>query len=494
MNNRFFSSKYFTAILFAIIVLTSLILHYPQLFKDLIGIHIWRQTQTQWNTLNFYRHDFNIFNPRTCTFDANDSNISRFEFPLMQWMVALVMKIFGDAIIVTRLCYFTVGVFASWGMYRLLELLTSHKIGSMMGAWAFTFSPVFFYYTINPLPDNCALFASIWFLYFFLKYTKTLKLKYIIYSALFLMVAALTKLPYILFGAGTLAYLIKNWRQKTTYQIILTYALFMLPAIAWYVWVIPTWGENGVLFGVFRDFNAETYNSYMDYHKKVMFPNILMNEMSTYLFFMGCLFVLLYSRFTKAVFWVLFVCTLSCVAYWLLELNMIGSVHDYYMMPFLPLLYLVIGYALTCLWRSNAVLKIAALVFICTIPSITFHSTKDLWSVEKSYINPPDALIYKDDLRKAVPREAKCFMAKDGNTFVYPYLFDKMGYAWVYDNYAGQDLQNLIDNKGVQYMYCSVRTIDTAADIRLLLKRLVMQRGVVKVWELQSASGQTKVQ
>ena len=61
-----------------------------------------------------------------------------------------------------------------------------------------------------------------------------------------------------------------------------------------------------------------------------------------------------------------------------------------------------------------------------------------------------------------------------------------MGYDWVYDNYSGNDLKNLIQNKNVKYMYCDVRTIDTAADIKPYLKKLIMERGSVKVWELEA--------
>lgn len=480
-----FVKKKATILSFTIIIVASFLLHFQQLHKDLIGIHVWRQTQTQWNTVNFYRHDMNILNPRTSTFDKNGSDISRFEFPIMQWLVALVMKIFGDAIIVTRLCYFTVGIFASLGMYRILKLLTGHFMGSIFGAWAFIFSPVFFFYTINPLPDIFALFAAIWFVYYFFKFSNTKQLSYLVYSAIFLMLAGFAKLQYLLFAAVTFLYFIKNYNKQLTYKIMLIYLVGILPVAAWYIYVIPSWGDNGILFGVFRNFDSEKYNAILEYHLKIMFPDMLMNEMTTYVFQLGCFFVFFYRRFWKVEFWMLFMGALACIAYWLLELNMIDTFHDYYMMPFLPFLYIVIGYGFVCLWRRGFIFKIIALLFVVTTPSITYHATKDLWSIEKSYHNP-DLFIYQQDLKNAVPTESKCFMAKSTNPYVLPYLIDKRGYLWYCDTYPAADLRLLIDEKQVKYMYCTVRTIDSAADIQPFLKRLILQRGSVKVWELQT--------
>jgi hypothetical protein len=471
---------------FAAILVISFILHYPHLSKDLIGIHVWRQTQTQWNTLNFYRYDFNIFNPRTSTFNGEGSNIARFEFPLMQWLVALMMKIFGDAIIVTRLCYFTVGAFSVLGMYRILKLLTRNEVGSWMGAFAFCFSPVFFYYTINPLPDNAALCSGVWFLYYALRFMRTRDFRNVYYSALFLLLATLTKLPYIILSAGVGFYALRYARRREVYKMVTVYVIAILPAVAWYVWVIPGWGGNGVLYGIFRnEVPVSRYQEILDYHKTVMFPVYVLNKASMYLFFIGALFVLLYSRFRSMEFWVLAGSTAAVVAYWLLELNMIGIIHDYYMLPFLPPVFIVVGYACICMWRSNWTLKLLVVLFMIKLVMITYYTTRDEWSIERSYQNP-DGFIYERDLRRAVPRDTLCLVGHGTNPFVPTYLVDKRGYFFENTFVRAVDMKNLIEQKHVRYLYCDTRGVDSAADIQPFLKRLIMQRGSYKVWELQS--------
>ncbi len=99
-----------------LIALASIVLHYKIFTLDLQGIHVWRQTQTQINIQNFYRHDNNILNPRHNNFSWGD-NIQRMEFPIMQWSIAQVERVFGEKIIVTRICIFLIGLMSVFGFF-----------------------------------------------------------------------------------------------------------------------------------------------------------------------------------------------------------------------------------------------------------------------------------------------------------------------------------------------------------------------------------------
>lgn len=478
---------YIKALILLSIAVMSLVLHYPHLYKDLIGIHLWRQCQTQWNTLNFYRYDMNIFNPRSPVFDMFDDDIMRIEFPLMQWLVAVIMKIFGDAIIVTRLTYFTVGMGSVLGMYKILKRLTASEVGSWLGAWAFSLSPVFFYYTINPLPDNCALFAGIWYLYHFLSYLHTRKFSHLVYSGIFLCIAALTKLPYIIFAAGAVYYVLKNILKKESYQVAAVHIISILPVASWYLYSISDWSGNGVLYGIFKNqLPAETYRIILKYHAKTMFPSLLLNYVNLALLIAGAIYLFTDRKYKTTEFKALFFCVLACIVYWLLELNMISTVHDYYMMPFLPFLFIVVGYALARFWRGHIALKLTAVACAIILVPVTYHATKKSWSVEMSFYNP-DALINRNELRKAVPADAKCLMGRHEAPFIMAYLFDKKGYSFSTDTFNPVDMKYLIEDKKTAYMYCNIRSVDSAASLQPFLKRLVMKRGSVKVWELQTA-------
>ena len=104
-----------------LLLLVTTICHAPIFTQDLAGIHVWRQSQTQLNIINFYRYDFNILHPRHHALNINAGNtILRYEFPLMQWMIALNHKLFGPHIVVTRVSLFLFSIITLLGVFQLL--------------------------------------------------------------------------------------------------------------------------------------------------------------------------------------------------------------------------------------------------------------------------------------------------------------------------------------------------------------------------------------
>ena len=184
-----FINKHYKIILFSIPLL-SLALHFHVFSLDLMGIHVWRQTETQSVIDNFFTGDFNILNPRI-NGQADTSQLHRMEFPVMQWLVALMYKIFGQHIYVSRASVFIMGLFSVYGMYYLCRGVFKNKGIAAICAWCFNWSPVFYYYTVNPMPDNFALCCGIWSIGYFYEYINRGKIQHVILSALFLCLATL---------------------------------------------------------------------------------------------------------------------------------------------------------------------------------------------------------------------------------------------------------------------------------------------------------------
>ena len=180
-------SKKTTLLLLLLIPVVSFFMHYSIFEKELSGVHVWRQSVTEINIQNFYRHDFNILNPRTNNLEGGNfgHGIDRLEFPLMQWLIACVHKLSVDKIIVSRICLFFIGLLSVWGMFNLLNNILKDNLASLLGAWAFNFAPVFYYYTMNPIPDNFALCTAIWSLSYFFKFLDYRKRNDVLFSAFF---------------------------------------------------------------------------------------------------------------------------------------------------------------------------------------------------------------------------------------------------------------------------------------------------------------------
>jgi 4-amino-4-deoxy-L-arabinose transferase-like glycosyltransferase len=319
MNLRNTINKH-ALLFFLLIPIVSIGLHRRIFSTDLIGSHLWRQSQTEINIQNFYRHDFNIMNPRNNALNGDGNNIMRFEFPIMQWGVAVAHKVFGESITVTRISMFLIGLWGVLGIYFLLKWLWNDKIVALLGAWAFNFSPLFYYFTMNPFPDVFALCSTIWAIAFFFRYVKTEQKSAILVSATLLGIATLAKLPFVIFGSMVGIYVLQQWftngfkALKETIFLSLTYILLLLPAFFWYKWVIPTWGDNGVLMGIFSNEVplSKTLEIFQFYAYEFL-PKLLLNYAAVP-FFCISLFLCLkirHSRTEIGQFWPLRVCPLS---------------------------------------------------------------------------------------------------------------------------------------------------------------------------------------
>ncbi len=148
-------------------ILLSVLLKLHVLPLEIQGNHAWRQSKTALNIRNFVRHDSNILNPRVAHFNYNDSNIRRMEFPLMQWIIAMEHKLFGEKILYTRITVLIISLFSLLAMFQLCALLMKSKFWAAVAVWILSFSPVFFYQSVNPIPDNLALCFSLFFLYYY---------------------------------------------------------------------------------------------------------------------------------------------------------------------------------------------------------------------------------------------------------------------------------------------------------------------------------------
>jgi len=271
------------------ILLFGFLLHLPQISLDIQGIHTWRQSQTMWNIRNFHRHDANILNPKVSSFNDNNQNIYRYEFPIMQWTIAHIEHLFGEHISTVRISMYLIGAIGLIGFYFLISFLFKSYLIGLLSTWSLLFSPLIYYFIINPLPDLLALSAIIWYIYFILKHNRDGKRKDLIYASICLLVSTWAKLPFLMFSIISIYLFIKmTWKDMAIKWSSIKYGLLQFliitPALVWYAWVIPSW-SNGVLSGVFQNtIDWSTTLNIAGYHIDTMFPQILLSPITLILF------------------------------------------------------------------------------------------------------------------------------------------------------------------------------------------------------------------
>jgi hypothetical protein len=470
------------------IALISLVMHFPHFSKDLVSIHVWRQTETQSTIVNFYEEDMNILNPTRNERGSGDG-IFRMEFPLMQWMVAATYTVFGNHLVITRIFMFVIGLFSIAGMYLLLRALSANETMALAGAWAFNFSPSFYYYTINPLPDNLALCCSIWGLAMFFTFIGNKKTLTLLMGGLFLSIGALCKLPFILYFIAPMSwFVLRLYKDGVKWDYVnklMMVSLYLLPPLAWYLSVVPQWDVRGIVNGMFKnDLPVATVLGYLRFNLISTLPELLLNYGSLLFFLAGFYFMVKNKAISKPAFPVLALLGLTVIAYFLFELNMIGNVHDYYLFPFMPLLFILVGYgAANLLGQQQKGIRYVAIALLMILPVTAYIRMVVRWNVDEPGFNK-DLLTYKQDLRAAVPKSDLCIVGNDDSHHIFFYYVDKKGWGFAHDDLTAANLSGMIDG-GARYLYSDSRIIDGDTAVSKYFNRMILERGSVRVFSLK---------
>ncbi len=468
-------------------LLGSLYVHKNILTQEIQGAHSWRQCQTMWNIRNFVRHDSNILNPRVSHFNGGKDNIYRYEFPIMQWTIAQIEKITSEDIFVVRIFLFLLGAIGVLGMYYLANQIFNNKIVAVLTAHFFQYSPLFYYYGLNPIPDNLALVASIWYLYFILVFNKSKSQLHLIFAVCLLLLASLSKLPYLMFGVVSfyifIVDLIKtnpNFKKIMIFGLI--HAIILIPTFMWYAWVIPGWKGNTVLSGIFEyQLDFHEYKEIFKYHITQMFPRILLYPTVWPLMAIG-LIGIWFQKVNKG--WLIGLVSITFL-FLFLEFNAINIVHDYYLMPFLPWLYVIIGSGIAVLLKLKKPIFLIVFGFLFFYASNnTTKSTDSKWTNKHDAFNP-DVYKYQKELKEVVPRDELCLILNDESTYIFSYLIDKMGHVVHSDNLNIGWIGDMIDNYGLTYMYSDSRKIDQNPEIAPFIDTLLLSAGSINVYKLR---------
>ncbi len=462
----------------------SALMHVKHFSTELMSVHVWRQTQTQSTIINFYEEDMNILNPRKND-RGNSSGIFRMEFPLMQWLVACQYKLFGNHLIITRIFMFIVGLISILGIYRLLDVLFQNVLLSLIGAWAFTFSPSFFYYTINPLPDNLALCFSIWGLALFFSWLHNKKYSTLVISGLLLSLGTLCKLPFVIYFVVPATHFFMRMLQtglnrKLFLQMLGAMGSIVLPLI-WYASVIPTWQNNPIVLGILG--NEDSSSKLLDYFQHNLIstlPELLLNYGSVLFFLAGFYFLFKNRAYKDSRFVLLIALSLLVLIYYIFEANAIAKVHDYYLFPFYPLLFMLVAYGGFHIYKSKKYLAIALLIIL---PLSCYLRMNGRWDPDSPGFNK-DLLQHKTELRNVVPKDALVVAGNDQSHFILFYYIDKKGWGFDNDNLNARDLKAMIDN-GAEYLYTDSENIYTKQEIIPNLDKLILEKGSFRVYSLK---------
>lgn len=220
---------------FLLVIIPSFLVHYFDLTLLPHGEHNWAQSDHYALALGFLENNFDFFHPKTFTLNhqfppniplQNPEGITAVDFPILHFVVAIFMKLFGtESPLVFRA---TSLVYSYISLFIFFRTVTKNKNiwWGMLVTSFILFQPIYFYYQsgfhVSIVAFNTFLIA----LSFIIMYEKNNSEKYIILSFIFLTLAALIRFTHIILLIAFLLIFIleyiskKNKPQRILYPII----------------------------------------------------------------------------------------------------------------------------------------------------------------------------------------------------------------------------------------------------------------------------------
>lgn len=454
----------------------SLAMRAEHLDQEFSGYHSWRQTQTQTTILCFAFEDASILDPRLGAV-RNGTTIERYEFPLMQWMWSLPYRLLGDRPFWSRLMSFVCSLGILFAFHRLLLHLGAKASTATIGGICMVFSPLFYYYSINPLPDLLALAFGMGTLA--VGTSALASPQKLISGTALLAVATACKLPFIVLAPCLFPALVFSWvdDRKSAVKALMVASMIMAPVVIWYAWVIPGWEGNAVLSGGSSS-TADTLEI-LKYVWTMMLPEMILNYANVPFFMIGAVVLWRNRLYREPRLAPVLLCIPSAMAYYFYELHPIGKAHDYYLFPLFPFLFCAVAAGAGTLlgsarWTRTVLVPLAVLPVACYIKAdVRWRPTglnAQLWD-------------HAAPLRQILPPDALCVVGNDESQRIFLYHLRRHGWAFNSDVLNREWLEGYMA-QGATHLVSVSRTVETDLHIAPLLGPLIYSDGDVKAFEL----------
>lgn len=313
--------------------------------------HAWRQTVTNMAAKNFTFHNPNILYPTVDIMfyeTTNTAGVSPMEFPLYNYAISLVAKVFGWADWYGRLINLILSTLGLWFFHRLITEHFSKKLADY-STYLLLFS-IWFTFSRKIMPDTFSMSLAIMGLYYGLKYIyeHTKEEKHLLFFFVFSSLGILSKIP-VIFLFAVFFFPLFDFTVMLSKKIVLvlTGVVGLIPVVWWYFIWCPelTVRFNNRMFFVGKGI-VEGFQEIMAHFPLFLehFTKFAFSYSGFILLLIGLFYVIKeqekkiisVSAVLFAVFFI-FVCKSGY--------NFVH--HNYYILPFVPVLCLIAGFGLT---------------------------------------------------------------------------------------------------------------------------------------------------
>ncbi len=451
INNKLFKDIRFWIILFFVIRLFGIT------NPPLEVAHNWRQTTVTMVARNFYETGPDLFYPRV-DFAGEKSGITGMEFPLLNYLIYLVSIVFGYCHWYGRIINLLV---SSIGIFYFFRIISKYFNGeTAFYSTQVLLSSIWFAYSRKIMPDTFSMSLVITGFYYgtqFFDNSKNRFLSLFLYFILMLL-GILSKIPSGFILILFLLFLIdKKTDLKPKLIFSVTTLLLLIPVYEWYFWWNPYLVKE---YGFWHFFMGK---SVMEGGNEILrnLQDTLAHFYDYALKFIG-FFVFVYGIVLSVIHrnkLMLLVLLLSFTAFSIIILKsgFTFAHHAYYIIPFVPVMALLCGYAFSLI----ANYRIRFVLILAIVLEGILNQQHDF------FIRPQEkAILTLENTLDTFAKRSDLILINSGNYPTAMYFAHHKG--WISSNQQISDEQYIstLKTKGCKYIVILKQSFGTDMPLR----------------------------
>jgi 4-amino-4-deoxy-L-arabinose transferase-like glycosyltransferase len=307
--------------------------------------HNWRQTTVAMVARNFYEDNSNILYPRL-DIGGDKTGITGMEFPILNYLIYLVSLLFGFEDWYGRLINLLVSSFGIYFFYKLIKKYFDEEL-AFFSSVILLFS-IWFVFSRKIMPDTFSVSLVIMSIYYGSNYFEKKRLSDLILYSIFCLLGVLAKLPagYLLVVFSLFLF---NSNYKLSQKIIfsITSMILLIPVSFWYFYWVPYLNTAFDFTHFYMGTNLLNGYQELKNHLFLTLYRFFDNSIKYigFLFFLIGLF-LVFKNVSKKMKFIFITLSISFFVI-MLKAGFAFHHHNYYIIPFVPVMALISAYGIT---------------------------------------------------------------------------------------------------------------------------------------------------
>ncbi len=363
----FFNKKTVNKYMILFLLAAAFLVRVNGIQSPIIGKQSWRQADGAAMARNYYENGYNFLYPQI-DWAGNSAGYIETEFPIYQFTVAMIYKVFGVSTSYGRLLSILCYLISIYFLYLLIKKYLDRNT-ALWSCLFFAILPLNILYSRTLQPESALVMSLILGVYFFSQWLTTEKTGSLILSSVFIALACLMKIPSLYIGLPIL-YLawLKFGNNFFRQWLLWMYALLVLiPVGLWYYHAHQVFLQHGLSFGIW-DYGSGKWGNW-DLVFSLEFWNMILFERAGKYFMWIAYPLFLIGLFTKrkTPYEKLFDVWLIAFFVYLIIVARGNFAHDYYQFPFMIPAVVYIGKVYSRWFNADAGDNKSLILALCLV-------------------------------------------------------------------------------------------------------------------------------